>query len=175
MDFDPTNVVTEDHSDGTTSLFTADKQEDTYRRMQELLTKSGMTYSQLARVTYISERTITRYFHGKTKDPHFYTLCTMIIALGGDVNEILGVSPKAAAPAENPYTELITAYRDHTTTLTSAVDRMASRAKFLTIILFVLCLLVLTFTALEIVDLCNPNWGRYQWAVELFGSFLHKV
>ena len=36
-------------------------------------------------------------------------------------------------------------------------------------------LLLCVFCVLEIVDLCNPDWGRYQWATELFGDFLRKL
>ena len=180
----------EERSDGTTALFTPKKQDEVFARMKALYERSGMSSAQLANVTYISERTISRYFAGKTKDPHFYTLCTMIIALGGDINEITGVSVPSvsvpSAPADNPYGDLITSYRNEAKTLRSALEqitsdltaltaRLASANKFIAIRTIALIAVIAVFCALEIVDICNPDWGRYQWVVELFGSFLHKV
>ncbi len=188
MDNELTNVTIEEHDGGTTAMFTPEKQEEVFQRMKALFDRSGMTYSQLSRVTYISERTITRYFAGKTKDPHFYTLCTMIIAMCGDVNEILGItpSPDAPTPSSDPYGELIESYRNEAKTLRTAIEkitgdigsltaRIAAAHKIIAVRTVIMILVIAVFCVLEIVDLCRPDWGRYQWALDLFGSFLHRM
>lgn len=187
MATETTNLRAEEHVETPTSLFTLARQEEIYRKVKALLDASGMTLQQLSRVTYISERTLSRYFTGKTKDPHFYTLCTIIIALGGDVDEILGVSsPTESAPQENPYADLITSYRNEAKTLRAALDNItadlsslcasiARTKRVITIRTIALLVVISIFCVLEIVDLCNPDWGRYQWVTEMFGHYLEKV
>lgn len=167
-----------------TSFVTPEKQKEILHRMQDLLKKSGMTIQQLSDVTYISESTITRYFAGKTKDPHFFTMVTLIIAMGGDVNEILGITPAKPdeAPAENPYGVLLEAYRTGMNSLADAVDtqtaamlkmqsRFDKRQKWNTVIYAIFAVILVSFTALELVDLFSPEWGRYQCLAQTFRDF----
>ena len=164
-----------------TSFVTPDKQAEILSRMNELFERSGMTIQQLAKVTYISESALSRYFCGKTKDPHFYTMCTMVIAMGGDINEILGITPPPAesTPPENPYGELLVSYQEEARSLRSALDNLsvsfARSSRWSRISTAILAVVLIGFTAVEIVDLCTPDWGRYQWAVEMFERFLYNV
>ncbi len=188
MDFEKNNTP-ESGEYIFTSFITPERQKEILKRMNELFERSGLTIQQLSQHTYIADTTLTRYFSGKTKNPHFYTMVTMIIAMGGDVNEILGITlPEQSdtAPAENPYGELLDSYREEARTLRSAVDTltknldaltakitgMSKVVAFRTIALFVV---IAVFCVLEVVDICNPDWGRYQWAVEMFGTFLQRV
>lgn len=189
MTTEPTNLPIDEHSDTSTSLFTPAKQEEIFAKIKALHSSSGITIQQLSRVTYISERTLSRYFSGKTKDPHFYTLCTIIIALGGDVNEILGISSPSSdgsAPSDNPYGDLILSYRNEaqtqravleniTSTLGTITGKLTHTRRLNTICVIFLLVVISVFCILEIVDLCNPDWGRYQWVTDLFGHFLEKV
>ena len=188
MDLELKNPTPEEVSDGTTALFTPEKQDTIFRRMNDLFDRYGRNVTMLSRVTDISERTISRYFSGKTKDPHFYTLCTMIIAMGGDVNQILGITPTQVIDTEdrNPYGQLIESYRNEAQTLRAALNkitadldaltaRISHAHKLIAIRTIALIVVISIFCALEIIDLCNPSWGRYQWALDLFRSFLHKV
>lgn len=188
MDLEQTNVTPEEKSAVATSLFSLERQDIIFRRVKDLFQKSGMSVKQLSRVTEIPERTLTRYFAGKTKDPHFYTLCTMIIAMGGDVNMILGVSPlKPIDTADkNPYGQLIDSYRNEAKTLRSALEKITDDLTKLTvrishanktalILAIALIIIVAVFCTLEIIDLSNPDWGRYQWAMESLLSFLERI
>ena len=161
MDNETLSAVIAGQPDGCTALITPEKQEEIYARMCALFKSSGMTIQQLSRVTYISERTLTRYFHDQTKNPHMYTMATIIVALGGDVNEILGFAPPKAVEAVNPYAELISAYQENTRILSEAVDRMAKRTYVLSVVIAVLALAVLGFLGIEIVDVLTPEWGRW--------------
>jgi transcriptional regulator with XRE-family HTH domain len=174
-----------------TSLFTPEKEQAVLRRLKELYERSGMTIPELVRITHLSESTVTRYVTGKTKNPHLYTMVTLVEVMGGNLYEILGLVPPTesvpvSAPVGNPYGELLDSFRDENSTLRSALDKITGILETMsaklnrtskTIAVLSVCLFVLLglFCALEIVDLITPNWGRYQWAAGIFESFLQKV
>ena len=156
MDNETLAAVIAEQSEGCTALFTPEKQEEIYKRMCALLESSGMTISQLSRVTYISERTLTRFFHNQVKNPHMYSMATIIVALGGDVNDVLGFTPPKVVEAVNPYADLISAYQDNTRILSESVDRMTKRTFLLSVVVAVLAFVVLGFLGIDIVDILMP-------------------
>lgn len=194
MDFEQTTAPaasSEVVQDVHTALFTSDKEKAVLKRMTELYEHSGMSIPALSRVTGIGESTVVRYVTGRTKNPHMFTMVTLIEAMGGNLYDILGLVPPndpvaVSAPVGNPYGELIDSYREETNTLRSAVDiltrnldaltnKISGMSKIVAIRTFALLIVIGVFCVLEIVDLSNPDWGRYQWVTELFGQFLHKV
>lgn len=190
------NNVSERGYDVFTSFVTPAKQQEILNRMNDLFDQSGMTLVQLSKVTDISVSALDRYFNGNTKNPHFYTMVTMIIAMGGDIYDILGTSRPADAPApqaENPYGNLLDAFRSEVEALradreanSAALEKLSKavvdlsganrRKRILNIITAsALFVFIILFAVLEIVDLCSPDWGRYQWTAEIVGNFLGKV
>lgn len=166
-----------------TSFVTPEKQKQIHSRVQKLLKSSGMSIQRLSDVTYISESTLTRYFSGKTKDPHFYTLCTIILALGGDVNDVLGLTPAdtTVQPGENPYADLLEAYRTGMNSLAASVESLSAsvveiksryfrQRKWMASAIVALCIVLLCFFAVEIIDLSVHDWGRWRWIVSSVGG-----
>ena len=47
---------------------------------------------------------VKRYFNGETKSPGFLPLSAIIVALGGSVDEVLGLIPQAQKPTNNEFT-----------------------------------------------------------------------
>ena len=174
-----------------TSLFTPEKEEAVLRRLNELYKNSGISIPSLVRVTGLSESTVTRYVTGKTKDPHVFTMVTLIVAMGGNLYDILGLVPPSdpvavSAPVGNPYGELLDSFREENSTLRSAVDKITGiletmsaklnrTSKTIALLSACLCIVVALFCVLEVIDLATPNWGRYQWVTEMFGQFLQNV
>lgn len=174
-----------------TSLFTPEKEEYVRARFIELYKNSNRHIPTLVRVTRLSESTVTRYVNGKFKNPHLFPMVTLIVALGGDVYDILGLVPPSdpvavSAPVGNSYGELIDTCINAAQSAQASNEKLASSVEILSkklnrnnriIILLsaVLALFLCVFCVLEIVDLCNPDWGRYQWVTEMFGDFLRKL
>lgn len=174
-----------------TSLFTPEKEQAVLRRLKELYERSGMTIPDLVRLAHISESTVTRYVTEKTKNPHLYTMVTLVEVMGGNLYEILGLVPPTesvpvSAPVGNPYGELLDSFREENSTLRSAVDKITGiletmsaklnrTSKTIALLSACLCIVIALFCVLEFVDLSTPNWGRYQWVTEMFGQFLQNV
>ena len=52
------------------------------------------TYEDIANLSGIPHQTVRNIYTGKTPDPRFGTVAKIIIALGGDLNEIIGYEKK---------------------------------------------------------------------------------
>lgn len=64
---------------------------EVYDKIVSLYESSGMTASRLAEKSGVPLTSINRFFSGETKSPNFYSLCQVILALGGSVDDVLGV------------------------------------------------------------------------------------
>lgn len=62
--------------------------------LNTLLTTGDFSYEDAANLSGIPAQTIRNIVTGKTPDPRFGTIATLIISLGGDLNEIVGVEKK---------------------------------------------------------------------------------
>lgn len=58
--------------------------------LNELRTKTGMSYKQLGDALNVSEKSVSRLFTGEAKKPDFFFVSQVIRKLGGSVSEILG-------------------------------------------------------------------------------------
>lgn len=94
------------------AMFSEERQAEIHRRVCALREEKKLSYRDLADITYLSESTIVRYFTGKTKVPQFYVVATLVAAMGGSLDEIIGLTP-SSVPAENPYQELLAAYQEN--------------------------------------------------------------
>ena len=66
--------------------------------IRALMGEKKVTVAKLAEITGISKGTLDNFFDGSTKAPTFDKVCTIIVKLGGSVDEALGV-----ARAEQPH------------------------------------------------------------------------
>lgn len=107
--------------------------------LKELKKTKGMTSKQIADLTKLPERTVTRIFSGDTDSPYADTLHRIVTALGGSLDDILadtkvvvGDHNMAAVSAER---DLIVAERDllaaENTTLKDKVAVLTSEVELL--------------------------------------------
>ena len=54
----------------------------------------GFTYEDIANMSGIPLQTVRNIYTGKTPDPRFGTIAKLILAMGGDLNEIVGIDKK---------------------------------------------------------------------------------
>ena len=59
-----------------------------------LMKAGGFTYEDAANLRGTPAQTIRNFITGKTPDPRFATVANVIISLGGDLNEIIGIEKK---------------------------------------------------------------------------------
>lgn len=66
--------------------------------------ESGMTFDEISIKSKVPLTSVKRYFNGETKSPGFLPLSSIIVALGGSVDEVLGLVPQAQKPTNNEFT-----------------------------------------------------------------------
>ena len=120
-------------------------------QLKLLKEKRGLTNQQLADLSGVPVGTVNRILSGQTDNPSFQTICDLVLAMDGSLDELAGIE-KEPAPAEakgRVNHDLIHLYEkmiDHK-------NRWIHR-------LFVLsCLLASIFVFLVIFDLMNPATG----------------
>lgn len=60
-------------------------------QLKSLQKRSGLTAAQWASESGVPTDTINKILNGTTKSPGFQTICSLIIAAGGSVDELLGI------------------------------------------------------------------------------------
>ena len=66
-------------------------------RLKELKKQTGMSSKQIAEMTNLPERTVTRIFSGDTDNPYVDTLHRIVTVLGGSLDDILADSKVVVA------------------------------------------------------------------------------
>lgn len=61
-----------------------------YKKLKDLKEKSKKTNHEIAELSGIPESTVTRIFSGHTDNPSFQTICDIVLALDGSLDEFVG-------------------------------------------------------------------------------------
>ena len=123
-------------------------------QLKELKDKRKLTNQQLAELSGVPVGTINRILSGQTDNPSFQTVCDIVMAMDGSLDELVGISEpeKVPAKAKGPGREIIELYQ----TIISGKDKWIHR-------LFVCCcFLTLVLVAIVGYDLTHPTVGFFQ-------------
>lgn len=120
-------------------------------QLKLLKEKRGLTNQQLADLSGVPVGTVNRILSGQTDNPSFQTICDLVLAMDGSLDELAGIEREP----EEPETKA-RANRD----LIHLYEKMIENKNRWIHRLFVLsCLLASIFVFLVIFDLMNPALG----------------
>ena len=123
-------------------------------QLKLLKEKRKLTNQQLSDLSGVPVGTINRILSGQTDNPSFQTVCDIVIALDGSLDELAGIRPKRDSEAENakypPETEAIYKQMIH------------SKDKWIFRLFVFSCVMVAFIMFLLIFDLLNPNIGFFR-------------
>lgn len=120
-------------------------------QLKLLKEKRGLTNQQLADLSGVPVGTVNRILSGQTDNPSFQTICDLVLAMDGSLDELAGIEKDPEGPEAKARTshDLIHLYEK----MIEHKNRWIHR-------LFVLaCLLASIFIFLVIFDLMNPALG----------------
>lgn len=124
-------------------------------RLKELKESSKMTAQQIADITKIPVSTVNRILSGYTESPSFSNVCDIIIAMGGSVDEVIGIVSSSEESSE------ISVKTDRTIELYKRI--IQEYRKWLKVLfILLLCLFGVAFTVL-IIDALNGNFGYFRY------------
>ena len=123
-------------------------------QLKLLKEKRKLTNQQLSDLSGVPVGTINRILSGQTDNPSFQTVCDIVIALDGSLDELAGIRPKKDSEAENAkYTPEIEAIYK---------QMIHSKDKWIFRLFVFSCVIVAFIVFLLIFDVLNPNIGFFR-------------
>ncbi len=118
-------------------------------QLKEMKEKAGLSNKELAELSGVSLPTVNRIMSGQTDIPNYQTVCDLVMAMGGSLDELAGIR-------RDPQPQAETASNEMYISLIREKDRWIKR-------LFVIsCTLVAVLLGLLIFDYTHPMMGFIQ-------------
>ena len=121
-------------------------------QLKELKDKKKLTNQQLSDLSGVPVGTINRIMAGQTDNPSFQTVCDLVMAMEGSLDELVGIKGPAGkdqAPIRN---EIIHLYE----------KVIHSKNKWLICLFVCCCILILFIMGIVTYDLMNPRIGFFR-------------
>ena len=122
-------------------------------QLKLLKEKRKLTNQQLSDLSGVPVGTINRILSGQTDNPSFQTVCDMVMAMGGSLDELAGIqTPGGGEPSPRASQEILSLYE----------AMIESKNKWLHRLFVCCCVLTLVLIFLVIFDLMNPSVGFFR-------------
>ncbi len=127
--------------------------------LKKMKEERKLTTKQISDLSGIPESTISRILSGQTDNPSFDTICALVRAMGGSLDELTGIRPTADAPDPLP---LVALYE-------KVIDE---KNRLIKVLLIACCVLIAVFIFIVLFDLVNGQIGFIQYSAASFISQL---
>lgn len=124
-------------------------------QLKILKEKRKLTNQQLSDLSGVPVGTINRILSGQTDNPSFQTVCDMVLAMDGSLDEIVGIKE---TPDENAEKKV----RANQEILSLYESMIASKNQWIHRLFVCCCVLTLVLIFLVIFDLTNPAVGFFR-------------
>ena len=121
-------------------------------RLKELKDQRKLTNQQLSDLSGVPVGTINRIMAGQTDNPSFQTVCDMVMAMGGSLDELAGIQTPGGGEPSPPGEDLIRLYE----------RTIEGTEKWLYRLFFLCCVLVAVLLGVLIYDLTHPMVGFFR-------------
>ena len=121
-------------------------------RLKELKDQRKLTNQQLSDLSGVPVGTINRLMAGQTDNPSFQTVCDMVMAMGGSLDELAGIQTPGGGEPSPPGEDLIRLYE----------RTIEGKEKWLYRLFFLCCVLVAVLLGVLIYDLTHPMVGFFR-------------
>lgn len=120
--------------------------------LKELKDQRKLTNQQLSDLSGVPVGTINRIMAGQTDNPSFQTVCDMVMAMGGSLDELAGIQTPGGGEPSPPGEDLIRLYE----------RTIEGKEKWLYRLFFLCCVLVAVLLGVLIYDLTHPMVGFFR-------------
>lgn len=121
-------------------------------RLKELKDQRKLTNQQLSDLSGVPVGTINRIMAGQTDNPSFQTVCDMVMAMGGSLDELAGIQTPGGGEPSPPGEDLSRLYE----------RTIEGKEKWLYRLFFLCCVLVAVLLGVLIYDLTHPMVGFFR-------------
>ena len=122
--------------------------------LRKLKDKKIITNQELSDLSGVPIGTINRIMAGQTDNPNFQTICDIVIALDGSLDNLVGI--KSTVENENPN---ITLSMESATMYKHII---ATKDKWIRNLFICVCFLVVFILILLVIDLSIPSLGYFR-------------
>lgn len=112
--------------------------------------KKGLTNKQLAELSGVSLPTVNRIMSGQTDVPNYQTVCNLVMAMGGSLDELAGIPLRTVEKLENGVSDEV------------YLGMIKEKDRWIKRLLFISCTLVIVLLGLLIFDYTHPMVGFIQ-------------
>ena len=124
-------------------------------QLRDMKEKSGLSNKELAERSGISLPTVNRIMSGQTDIPNYQTVCDLVMAMGGSMDELAGIQRKPAPGQETSAEGYMAVIRDKNRIIAEK-DRWIKRLFFVSLALLTILLSILIY------DYLHPMIGFIQ-------------
>ena len=124
-------------------------------QLKILKEKRKLTNQQLSDLSGVPVGTINRILSGQTDNPSFQTVCDMVLAMDGSLDEIVGIKE---TPDENAEKKVLA----NQEILSLYESMIASKNQWIHRLFVCCCVLTLVLIFLVVFDLTNPAVGFFR-------------
>ena len=117
-------------------------------QLRALKDAKQLTTQQIADKSGVPASTVSRILSGQTDSPSFQTVCDIVKAMDGSVDELVGIRPKQ--PPEDENTRIFN-------------QIINDKNRWLRRLFIVCCVLVPFLLVVLTIDLLNPNFGYVRY------------
>ena len=121
-------------------------------RLKELKDQRKLTNQQLSDLSGVPVGTINRIMAGQTDNPSFQTVCDMVMAMDGSLDELAGIQTPGGGEPSPPGEDLIRLYE----------RTIEGKEKWLYRLFFFCCVLIAVLLGVLIYDLTHPMVGFFR-------------
>lgn len=127
--------------------------------LNTLKIKGNFTYSDISKLSGISEPTIRKIFSGETADPRFETLVKLVMSMGGSMDDIAG-GKKEGEIENNAVMVLKDTYETKISYLIDHLESLKRDKKILGIVAVALGLVLIGILIFDIL-IGSHGWVQY--------------
>lgn len=121
-------------------------------QLKLLKERRKLTNQQLSDLSGVPIGTINRIMAGQTDNPSFQTVCDIVMAMDGSLDELVGIKEETLQEKKAANKEIIQLYE----------SMLANKEKWMHRLFVCCCILMAVLIGIVIFDLTNPQIGFFQ-------------
>lgn len=124
-------------------------------QLREMKEKAGLSNKELAERSGLSLATVNRIMSGQTDVPNYQTVCDLVMAMGGSLDELAGIKRETIVQHETQVDGYMAVIKDKNRII-------AEKDRWIKILFFISLALMITFMGFLIYDYLHPMIGFIQ-------------
>ncbi len=120
-------------------------------QLKLLKERRKLTNQQVADLSGVPIGTVNRIMSGQTDNPSFQTVCDIVMAMDGSLDELAGIQKEEPKAKPGPSKELIQLYE----------AMLADKDRWMVRLFCICCILIAALIGIVAYDLMNPTRGFF--------------